>query len=530
MKTVKKNKLSIHLIKEEYDTPEKILSDFDNVESIDFGDQGKLYFETSKIKTPKWISNFFGSNMPPEFEASRIYSACTKAVFLKNVNGRFFTLSFGFGRNLIDPSAFVERFGLKVVLNLVDPNQIRSIDKKDMSRGIKTSKEHVIKRGNIQGFGIDTEQDLVQGVSGNTTDSDFGTTVTGKDSLSINAPFSFNNIELLLTKCLTLFESDRYLLNEELSWIDQITEVKDKSIVQGLDLEMTRNILNRSTEKVWMAIPEIVDWQDVGEFRVGKNSLGDDIDLEHYLSLFQKMDMTNIDLIQNFKKNNITCEGADGTYSLAKWKAYSCLYCEISQGECEYILSGGKWFAVRDDFATTVNKDFESIRNASTSIFLPPSKEKEKENQYNSRIAESEEDLFLMDRKLINFGGLNQKNEFCDLYKNDKTLFHVKRYGSSSVFSHLFGQGLISAELLKSEKGYRSIVNDRLPLSHKFEDVNEQINPSDYNIVFAVISESEDELNLPFFSKVNLRHARKRLTNLGFKVSIIKVSIDNTLK
>ena len=49
--------------------------------------------------------------------------------------------------------------------------------------------------------------------------------------------------------------------------------------------------------------------------------------------------------------------------------------------------------------------------------------------------------------------------------------------------------------------------------------------PRDYEIVFAIVSRSQRDLDLPFFSKVSLRVAVKRLEARGYRVSLNKVSV-----
>jgi uncharacterized protein (TIGR04141 family) len=48
-------------------------------------------------------------------------------------------------------------------------------------------------------------------------------------------------------------------------------------------------------------------------------------------------------------------------------------------------------------------------------------------------------------------------------------------------------------------------------------------NAAEYEIVFAVISKSAGELDIPFFSKVSLRNARRRLGSFGYRVTKKKI-------
>ena len=87
----------------------------------------------------------------------------------------------------------------------------------------------------------------------------------------------------------------------------------------------------------------------------------------------------------------------------------------------------------------------------------------------------------------------------------------MKHYGGSSVLSHLFSQGVVSGELFLADAEFRKKVNTKLSSSHKFGNPSNQPTAKDYHVIFAIISMSPKKLDLPFFSKVSLRNARRRL-------------------
>ena len=87
----------------------------------------------------------------------------------------------------------------------------------------------------------------------------------------------------------------------------------------------------------------------------------------------------------------------------------------------------------------------------------------------------------------------------------------------------LFKQGVVSAELFAGDADFRRKVNDKLPEAHKLADPLIRPNLGDYSVVFTIISKSPNPLNLPFFSKVSFRNARRRLEGYGYKVYKKKV-------
>jgi uncharacterized protein (TIGR04141 family) len=132
-----------------------------------------------------------------------------------------------------------------------------------------------------------------------------------------------------------------------------------------------------------------------------------------------------------------------------------------------------------------------------------------------------------MDRVLIPYGGYNQI-EFCDLYAKDREIIHIKRYGSSSVLSHLFSQGLVSGELFQTDGQFRKEVQAKLPPSHRF-NCEQKPRAGEFKVVFSVISDSPGDLVLPFFSKLNLKHAVRRLEGYGFDVALAKIEVSENI-
>ena len=82
---------------------------------------------------------------------------------------------------------------------------------------------------------------------------------------------------------------------------------------------------------------------------------------------------------------------------------------------------------------------------------------------------------------------------------------------------------MVSAELFLQDEAFRRKVNDKLPAALKLSDVRVRPNPSEYEIVYGIIGRSSNPLEIPFFSKVNLRNARRRLQTYGYKVTKKKI-------
>ena len=88
------------------------------------------------------------------------------AVLFVPVKKRLFALTFGYGRSLLAPERLVHDFGVRVVLNSVDPSRLRSIDLRTLEADPLLSKKQFGEGRPLASFGVDTYRDLLRGVAG----------------------------------------------------------------------------------------------------------------------------------------------------------------------------------------------------------------------------------------------------------------------------------------------------------------------------------------------------------------------------
>lgn len=523
------NKLSIYLIKPEYTDYNLILKKANllhvkNIESI-----GAFYYGEHHTYEPTWVKKFFSGYL----NDLGLFNSSSKGVLLleagKNENKRTFAIAFGYGWQYLNNGVYEERFGLKAALNIIDPAKLRKIDKKNMSVAPKDSSEQLTKSGFAADFGIDIEQDLIRSVTGQTKEPErFGKSATGKDALVLSAPVNLTEIKNFLSECSELFSSDEY--KKDFGWIDQVAEIKDRKIIEGLNRKLIENIKNNILEMTWMAVPEIIKWESSGGFRYstedGDIEPHEDIFLPDFIATMEGGDEIALEILKSEEVHEVS---AEDERTLNQWSVYDCIYSEQREESLKktFLLSNGRWYEIAQDFAEEVNRDFIGIRDKECKVSLSECNG-EKEGDYNVRVAK-EFSCCLMDKKLIQHGGGYSQIEFCDLFTKDRKIIHIKHYGGSSVLSHLFFQGLVSGETFLRDKKFREKVNLKLEDGFKMQDTSKRPTPSDYEIVFGIISTASKPLELPFFSKVSLRNAVNRLETFGYPVSLVKIQNNESI-
>jgi uncharacterized protein (TIGR04141 family) len=511
----KTNKLNIYLVKDGIPFDGIIK---EGVEGHPLAEIGVLYGANSSVAPPSWFRDFFGVGIESPF---RLFNASSKAVLLMEADiegsNRTFAIVFGHGRTLLREGVVEERFGLKIVLNSMVADSFRSVDRTSLGSVPKQSREQTSRESSVAGFGLDIEQDLVRSVTARSNDRRFGRTITGRDGLTVSAKYDANDIRDLLRLTVERFKSTDY--QAEYDWIDQIKDVRDPSTITALEGELVQRVTDRSLEKIWMAAPEILDWVDVKGFRYSRRKsapLHDDLDIIDFLETLGAEALT-IELLQSKPIVAISSSKDDVA---DEWNAFRCIYAESDHDGRSFVLNNGRWYEIAKSFADEVKSDFKAVPTSTLGL---PKYAHDDEGAYNEAATLAIAGACCMDRKMIQHGGGHSKIEFCDVLTGDGKVVHVKRYSGSAQLSHLFAQGAVSGELFVQDSQFRAKLNDKLPAEHKLADPLQQPDARGYEIVFGIIG-AADDLDIPFFSKVSLRNARRRLMGYGYKVSLLPIA------
>ncbi len=476
-----------------------------------------LLVKTSEPKPPDW-SNFFAAYLDPNVLGE---NSSSSAALLINVDGKYFALTFGSGRFLLETDNFEDGFGLKVALNCIGEGTVRSIDKHSLDHLLRHTREQASRDARTSEFGFDVEQDLLKAVTGKPKDKRYGERITGADSLQIAVPVTIDQLPELLERLGNLFLDTAY--RENFPWVDQISEIRDTSLEDQLLGLLVSKIQANELKNIWMAVPELVEWDQVRGFRfISRRRTLEfrDINLARFLDAIGGSAQLSIEALMRYR---VRCLKHDGE-RLREWHVYKCLYAELEHDGETFVLSGARWYRVKSDFVRETDAAYNRIPTYDGSL---PEYADDSEEEYAARVATLEPKRFaLMDQKIIFHGGGHGQIEFCDLFTKDLDMFHVKQYGQSSTLSHLFAQGMVSGELFQMDREFRRKVNEKLPPSHRLSDVAERPKQDKFRVVFAIISDHSGALRLPFFSRLNLKNAARRLQAYGFRVAKAKVEVD----
>jgi len=481
-------------------------------------DTPSLFLAARPPHPPGWLA-YLNDHVTGELPG--LFAASSAAVLFVDASDRLFALTFGQGRHLLKPEVFESDFGLKVVLNTVAPDQLKSVDAKTVDETTMHTRRDVSRDSSFSAFGLDVSRDLLRAVTGRPQDVALGSRLTGSDVLGIYTRLPVPRLPTLAERLLEAYESEDY--KAHFDFVDYLRPEKDPTRLQELEERLVAALSARQIDDVHLAAPEPLDWLDVEGFRFSSQPSGDptsnDPRISDYLDSRQGDELT----VARLRADRMEVIRASDGEKQPTWPVLRCIVYQTELDDQLYVLSAADWFRINLDFKERV---YEEVARIPLLEGLPEADAGTDEASYNVKAAAAIDGLCL--DKMFVYDGGPDKMEICDIFTRDGGFVHVKHRGSSSTLSHLFTQGLNSAERLLQDTNFRAEARTVIAAQGpEFEDLitAERPNPASHEVTFVVITRSDRNtpLTLPFFSVVSLRAAASRLQGFGFRVSVAAV-------
>lgn len=492
---------------------------------------GRFYSKKSFTRTPGWVKY-----LDPAVDGGvqGLQSASASGLLILKVDSHTFALTFGYGRSFLNQAKIERRFGLKVVLNLIDERQIRSLDTKKFDEMVVSTNTQTSRTTELPTFGVDILRDIVRAVTGIAPQNSGYKSLSGADALVLGIDKPVTDLPAFLRDLYLHYTATKY--QAWFGWVDQLAEVKDPALVSALDDQLVKQLKASEVSSTHMAMPENLEWEDIEHFLIAptvRQTHFDELDLDAYLGHpATKPGELTVDRLKSRKVSVKFLRSADAD---ARWSVYQCLVSEQRLSGVLYALIEGRWFSIADSLVTQVDTAIAAIPQATVS--LPVGLPGESEGDYNARAASTSTDLALLDKELVAPDGSKTRIEFCDLMSSDGSLVHVKRKSRSSTLSHLFAQGHVSAEALV-DGALRDQVRSAIQKAAGTADASRWLDlvpPSSsaperdrVTVTYAVIANSTATGVdwLPFFSRLTLMQTVRDLNRLGFtKVALMRVPV-----
>jgi uncharacterized protein (TIGR04141 family) len=492
------------------------------------GASGEAVVKLPVPAQPAWLpflEPLLGTAGPP------LHTTSLSAVVFIRTAGRYFALAFGYGRTMLDPRACEPNFGLRVVLNSVDPDSLRSIDAKTLEDLTVYTRRQLSRGSSITTFGLDLHRDLVKALAGDPRDSTFAKRLAGSLPLVLDADVEIQDVPQKCRDALKLSTKNYY--KKRFRWVDHLQLVTDPDARDNLDIRLTQLIDAGDLDGIHLALPEITDPEDFGGFRFSTtpDDQYSDLRWEDYVATFK-----GSPTLARLKRDQVALYSAE-TGAFRRWTVYECVVAELmptTSGPLD-VLTGGDWFRVQPSYAKEIAAEIAPFVIDPEPI-LPSATTGEIEPDYNERACSVlSPSAAALDRQFVSATDSQDNIEFCDILLSGR-IVHVKRKSSSSTLSHLFQQGLVSADLLQRDIGFHTRISatlQTLQTKTGFQKnlVNQlkksPVDPAKFEIVYAIIAPppKPNRHVLPFFSQVAFARAASELRARGFGVALTRIDV-----
>jgi len=531
--------LTIRLLREEFNSATAFSDNFgrDSKRALKLykweGIEGaELFIGQIFAKPPSWIA--FLQEQSNELPEDLIASGAGAILFLP-VEDRTLALCFGHAHMTLNDDAFERQFGLKVTLNSVPRNGLRSLDLATPDAVTFQKRVQASKDSDVQDFGVDMLRDLARVAGGTPSDKAFAKFIAGRDSLSITCSVNSSGLVEKCKDILSIYLAKEY--KKHFPWVDNLQVELRKDILEKLDKNLMTALDSMragAPSDLHMAPPEVVSYEEGSLLHYnGFGSSGaqfHSLSVEDYVGELNRCKCKD-DISKIKEKHRIRARSSISEEFSEKWKVYDCFTYETSLGsgknQQNYVLFAGIWYAIDNNFKKRVDAHFATIRK----VNIVGRTICRNERELIADLHANRPDLLMLDQEKINPKGVRYANiEPCDFLSKNKEFIHLKDGHSSGPISHLWSQGIVSAEALVSDTDFRAKLRAIVKSKKRgFEAYiprgNEKVVREEYTAVYGIMRKpyADGSFDIPFFSKVSLQAACERLEqfNIGVALEII---------
>jgi uncharacterized protein (TIGR04141 family) len=499
------------------------IAEYEEIPTQQVGDLDlTLLIHQSDAKPPRWLQDLQSIVEGGALPMSALLNSHGAAVLLIRHRGYRFILVYGTGRFAIERSWTEPRFGLRVVANSVSSDRIISADTRGLVGRGRSQRTVMPSAGPLYELGIETDEELVRLLEGKPT-ADFANAAAGGESLRLRIQrFSLARLQEKLDQIIEKYESSRY--KELYEFLDYFTPVRreDKALRDGLK-SVVIDLIRQRSDDLAFAAPDILEPLEINHYLLRYGGYTS-YELEELSTeaVYDALEQWSIE----DPLRSVRVDAYDSSGDLVGGESYNLMdyvVADFPYDDRRYVLCAGEWIEVDQDYVVAVQRRIDRIPDIARKLKLDRWRLKvhEDEEAYNGHLGER--GWKVLDRKNFPIERPNQKVEICDLLTADKQLICVKRMTKSSTLSHLFAQGLVSADLLvNNAEGYQERVMEYLRELRPGATFGSR---DDWTVVYAIATSNTARLSksLYFFSKVSLDRTAKQLRSLGVNVALARI-------
>jgi uncharacterized protein (TIGR04141 family) len=514
----KTRSFSIYLLKDAFNTGNALKEDTKleaGVDATGLPEAATLYVLDNQPYTP-WWAGFFGIQ-------KALNQASKGAIIFLQASGRSFALCFGHVSHNLKDESYEYDFGLRVTLNCVDPDKLRSTDILEPS-GAKRQRTQLPTAGDLTFFDVDGDSTILKSLTGKVKDAhkDVFKNATGSSNIRISSAVDAAGLIGLCEKLFALYQEETF--KTAFPDIQNISPVRDPTVIVQLNANLL-TAFQAKDDALALTVPDIVDfgdglWGSFAGARTGK--VYDDIFLERYFEYLDDagvgINTVDVDLL---KRHELLLTNDDGSVIRDRHSIFKSLVFDttLNGGAESYHLCDGNWYLIDSGYVARLKSFLDPLCEDTT---LPDFNHAD-EAAYNVAASAAEAGRICLDKTNISPAGQKQV-EPCDIYEvvDGRAVLHcVKISTLSAQLSHLFNQGTNSVNLMRSEPAALTNMQTLVGQGRAGAEKQALVAPltdDKFRVVFGIVTHKDKapkSNNLPLFSRISLMRCMKEFKRMG---------------
>jgi uncharacterized protein (TIGR04141 family) len=465
-------------------------------------------------------------------------------VLLLGIDGTAYALSYGNGYRLIPDELTDQRFGLSFLIRRLDAGQVRDLVRRRANARGRIDSTVVAAGAPVWMLGVAENVEIIRRIGGRA--KDLKVTFSSADDRAVNVEGSVGLRMRFGVKPDALVadirECARVCREEEpdpaLEFIEYVQPVTDTDTKVVLDDELEKLLAATGADAGERLIPVVPTsvLQHLGQAHTYTIKIGHGrADLSPSLELEDIIRRTRVqrdgERVKTLRCGHVSLNDDEaGKEVLASASADKWLEANVSYGARRFFLMDGDWFETGADYVRASRDAISRLFSATPTISLPPWSltRRRTEYDYNCYVAAWSRGKYLCldkNRAVRDPLGARSPLEICDLLGPGNELIHVKRAEGSAPLSHLFSQGLISAQSLVAGPSavLERFVRTVAALPHG-RSLAADFKPT--KVVYAILLPKGKQLTpdtLFPFSQATLAHAARILGTYGIDVEVVGI-------
>jgi uncharacterized protein (TIGR04141 family) len=465
-------------------------------------------------------------------------------LLMLGIDGTAYALSFGNGYLLIPDELKDERFGLSFLIRRLDSAQVQELVRRRASARGRTDTTLVAAGAPVWMLGVAENVEIIRRIGGRAKDlkvtftaaGDRGVNVEGGGGLKMRFGVEPDALVSDIRECARVCRDEQP--DPTLEFIEYIQPVGDTALKGALDGELEKVLAGAAADAAERLVPVVPT--SVLEFfgqahsltvkiGYGRTAPVPSLELDDILRAARSQRAG--ERVKALRSGRIYLNAdTRGEDVLGCARADKWLEANVSLDTRRFFLMDGEWFEIGADYVRASRDAIEPLFATTPSIALPPWSLSTgcAERDYNQYVAaRSGGRVLCLDRNqtVRNPLGAGSSLEICDLLGPDNELIHIKKAKGSAPLSHLFSQGLNSAQSLIAGP---AVVREQFIQSVASVTRGRRL-PGDFKptkVVYAILLESGKALSpstLFPFSQATLAHAARILNTYGITVEVIGI-------